>query len=80
MSDKECPYTEWAEKSEEFWRQRCRDFLGDEYTNLLRVVKAAEKERQHHIQKWTEENYLAYSYDWEETFKALKEVEHLPED
>ena len=37
MTDERCPYKEWAEKSEKLWRQRCRDFLGDEYTDLLKL-------------------------------------------
>lgn len=37
----ECSYKEWIERSEELWRQRSRDFLGDEYTRLLAIAVAA---------------------------------------
>lgn len=41
MDDKDV-YKEWAEKSGEFWKDRCRKFLGEEYENLLRVARAAD--------------------------------------
>jgi hypothetical protein len=40
MSEKDI-YKEWAVRSEEFWKERCRAALGEEYTALLRVARAA---------------------------------------
>lgn len=43
MKDDKNIYEEWAVRSAEFWKERCRVALGEEYENLLRVARAAKK-------------------------------------
>ena len=52
MGDKDV-YKLWGTRSEEFWKERCREALGEEYQALLSVVRAAEK-----IYETTEDGYM----------------------
>ena len=69
MSDDKDIYKEWAVRSEEFWKERCRVALGEEYESLLRVARAAKD-----VTRWIGN---PPPEDVAKLSEALKEVEHL---
>jgi len=72
-------YELWATQSEEFWKERCRKALDDEYTNLIRVARAAKENIRVHkvVDGTTIGTVFDMKFATRELEKALKEVEHL---
>ena len=66
-------YKEWAEKSGELWKERCRKFLGEEYNTLLRVARAAHAVCNPPVGVPVQEAH----WRGEQLEEALKEVEDL---